>query len=1030
MDLTKLLDEEYLTKFKNVKKKVEDLYDENRQHEAGLPFYTPHDYEHCQRVENIIYQLFSEDTDKEASKESNEIPKTSFKNLEVRERFYLLASAYLHDLGMIKSVAEEVEDDPGSLDAQIIRENHHRNSERYIIKNWKALGLEEFESGFVGKLCRFHRKAEDINACEEVLIVKDVECRLSLLAAYLRLADALDIAITRAPSEPYAVCLAYDIPEDQKFHWIKSRLVNGVLLKPKEHKIYVQFQYPSSKEIENPAEWELTRKKIESIIDLVIDDVRDELASIMPVLAKAGFAYYLEVESQKASVVLPRSMMNDLREMVNNYDIMMNPSASKLVEIILTTYANKLGYSLDKKKKPEKFSPNSKENIHELKKKTDKFHEDVGLAFHKSRPCHLGITELISDCKKINKELEIPYSIDNVVEKIKDECLKNVQSTFSYLKPYYKCYEELEKKCQNIKKESFIEETSIKEALKIKDKFLEIIQLAIPEKLYEKYFNMLKEGCEKIKQEFLHIERKSKIAEDIQNQFLKIVKPAFVITTFANTPSFDKITEEFNKYLRKSPYNESDKEYVRTIKDRFLQSAQAAFSEMSPHKIYFDELHAKVENIIGELSSKINNRELPEAIKNRVSEFFRSSFIIDPITYDVSVREIKKIFNEYIEKLNDPKLDKDTVDKIRDKCLDSIESAFPGPKTLEICLDELKKKFNINKELLYIDPVRRVVNEIDKRYKAHKKARKDIRKESKKFFKNNYKKPDITESKESDKAENKEPDKVENKESDKAVEINILLYGYSELVTEAICGFRESLMSAENPELKHDSYSKIEKEYSDKIRIIICECQPKTQTAVGDRLTYYDGLEYALYLKKRGFTQIVIIPDIIAGTLMEQLQVDFILMGSNGVTKEFFMHSAGHAAIVNLARYYNQTTKKEHRIKILLITSKEKVRLSDDKKPDDVEPGSNKKDPPKVKGVSFKELSNDSKNRDDIWQCKDKSSLNRLKENEISLCNPKEDKIPIENVDFIISDVGFREISENNKGTVIDELFSLNKESK
>jgi len=62
-----------------------------RPYEKPLAYYTTHGPSHSYAVENLIYKL---------------IP--GFINLREEERFYLLASAWLHDIGMLRSVANEL----------------------------------------------------------------------------------------------------------------------------------------------------------------------------------------------------------------------------------------------------------------------------------------------------------------------------------------------------------------------------------------------------------------------------------------------------------------------------------------------------------------------------------------------------------------------------------------------------------------------------------------------------------------------------------------------------------------------------------------------------------------------------------------------------------------------------------------------------------------------------------------------------------------------------------------------------------
>ena len=100
---------------------------------------------------------------------------------------------------------------------------------------------------------------------------------------------------------------------------------------------------------------------------------------------------------------------------------------------------------------------------------------------------------------------------------------------------------------------------------------------------------------------------------------------------------------------------------------------------------------------------------------------------------------------------------------------------------------------------------------------------------------------------------------------------NVLLFGYSELVIKALCGFRDHLMEdfifningdARGDVIKNLNNPDYLKTFSDRIKIFICEGQPKTQTGIRDRLLYHDGIQYALALKKMNFNNLILIPDI------------------------------------------------------------------------------------------------------------------------------------------------------------------------
>lgn len=660
------LDETYGVKLEAIRAAVKELYDLNSQRYYELPFYTPHGLQHCQAVENLIHKLIQGD---------------SFKELSMKERYYLLASAWLHDLGMLNYVYRLIYRDEHATASQI-RKIHQITSAKYIVEYWSSLKLNEEDKEILAKLCRFHRLREDLNDCEEFFYVGNSRYRLRLLAAYLRLADALDICSSRVPSESYAICLAYNIPDESKLHWIKSKIINGIFLDEKEHKIYIQFKFPESFNLEEKFLLKRSEEKLNSILKIVLNDLRAELASVMNVLTRAGISYYLDIEVRRSEVTYDDQMLNDLRDIVINYDIIMAPSASRLLDIILVTIANVIGFSLVKNDdyKQIKFSNNIE--IKNTRPKLINFIEILENDILAARPCHLGLRKLI---------------------------------------------------------------------------------------------------------------------------------------------------RELSNYIREAKSSE-----------------------------------------------------------------------------------------ELIDKINDL-------------------------------------------------------------YQKHHGARSMIREQSRQFFNNNTS------------SDSGEKNKI----------YNILLYGYSELAVKTICGLRDSLIAQQYEHLDpKDLYnSAIEERFSQRINIFICDGQPKTQTGFMDRLIYHDASQYALFLKERGFTNLIIIPDIISGTIMKCCNIDFIFVGANGITDCDFIHSAGHYSLIKLAK---STTVGRPMI-ILITTTEKKMDTTENHQRRSHQPN-NVQD---VEGFKVMSLINCSPNRQHIWMVKDKALMDKLYNSDIMFANLREDRIQIKEIDYIITEKGF-----------------------
>ena len=739
------LDDEYGLKLENIRKAVEDLYSENKAKFGDLAHYTPHDIDHCKRVENLLHRL---------------IPNEKYKELTMKERFYLLASAWLHDIGMLKNVYLSLWPSNEMCTISRIRKEHHKATAQYITENWTRLGIEEQDKEILAKLCFFHRKQEDLTNCDEYFFSGNSVYRLRLLAAYLRLADALDICSDRTPAQAYAICLAYNIPNESKLHWIKHRIISGVYLDDENHKIYIQFKCPQLfTNLNQELLIDLAEKKLKSIVNLIIRELRTELYSLINVLVRNNITYYLDIVPKYSEVPLDAQLLADLREIIINYDIMNAPSASKLLNMILIIIANILGFHLRKNQEPI--------NLYETN-----------------------------------------YNIDS-------------------------------------KKE--------------------------PIKLYET-----------------------------------------------------------NYYIDSKKQIEKIKEFLKTLKQDILEARPCHLG-------------------------------------------------------------LKKLITEIEEQVHKPK-----------------------------------------EELLFF---------INEKFQDHHKRREQIRKNAKNFFKEILKKDN-------------------NKEN-----YNILLYGYSELVTKVICGFRDALIEkciefkCINNNTKNQFYnSEFEANISKRFKIFICDGQPKTQTSESSNYIYHDAIQYALYLSKRNFKNIIIIPDIISATILNCYKIDFLIVGANGIESKFFRHSGGHLGIVKLATIAKQEEQKEQekqneqnereeqeekKPKIILVTTTQKIELDINQVDSKVTHTSlenleNKEQDNEIRiedsfildieGFKTIHLPSCGQNRTHIWLMKDNELIDKIQDKSIFFINPREDKIHLQNIDYIILD-NLHNLDNEVEG-LINEIKDLDKKTK
>ena len=210
--------------------------------EALFPSFTDHTVRHSESVIAILDWL---------------IPPEVRDALNEWEIYFLLAAAYLHDIGMAENypgspagpawenylqqylsrhpgVSIDDEDTLQAVVRDFVRDTHHHRSEEYIRHHGRALlGLNAtgtgHEAAIVARISLGHRKTNlgdrDLFG-ETVFGVENKPIRRDLLAAYLRIADELDTTAHRTPVAEYE---SRTIPDQiSKLEWGKHLSIQGV----------------------------------------------------------------------------------------------------------------------------------------------------------------------------------------------------------------------------------------------------------------------------------------------------------------------------------------------------------------------------------------------------------------------------------------------------------------------------------------------------------------------------------------------------------------------------------------------------------------------------------------------------------------------------------------------------------------------------------------------------------------------------------------------------------------------------------
>jgi len=228
-------------------------------HSQGLfRYYTVHSEGHSEKVIKILNEL------------------TEGVNLSKYENFLLKCSAWLHDIGMLMREGEDI-NDPEVCDK--IRGEHHKRSAEHISKHWREIGLsDETEATIIQWICYAHSSKEDISKVPEEIHAAGENVRTRLLAALLRLADALDCCKNRLPPEDYRHLP--QIPQESQEEYWKHEIVERVEIKGSEISVEMLLKYKDHKE--------------NNVADKVKEKIEEELNSVRDVLERYNLHFELD----------------------------------------------------------------------------------------------------------------------------------------------------------------------------------------------------------------------------------------------------------------------------------------------------------------------------------------------------------------------------------------------------------------------------------------------------------------------------------------------------------------------------------------------------------------------------------------------------------------------------------------------------------------------------------------------------------------------------------------------------------------
>ena len=269
MELRTNLGEKFASKLNTIEQEANTIW---KKGELYHVYYTLHGLDHSNYVITILEKLIKGLDPQD--------------NLNETEFFCLLSAAFLHDVGMQCKYPNDVERaEQISITKKrpytfqdLIRDEHHKRSGKYIKDNSKNLKLDPIEAECIKLISEGHRqtKLESAEYNDQPIGLNRV--RVRLLSALLRLADELDITYERAPETLYDI-LKNDIPDYSRVQWLKHYYTSGILINTqqetngkKKTSIEIHCQYPDE---------DVGRKITEVLISKPIEETLSEVRLIL-----------------------------------------------------------------------------------------------------------------------------------------------------------------------------------------------------------------------------------------------------------------------------------------------------------------------------------------------------------------------------------------------------------------------------------------------------------------------------------------------------------------------------------------------------------------------------------------------------------------------------------------------------------------------------------------------------------------------------------------------------------------------------
>jgi translation initiation factor 2B subunit (eIF-2B alpha/beta/delta family) len=272
----------------------------------GIPFIPVHGPEHSVRMVEILCRNFRND----------------LYRLSDPERRLLLASIWLHDIGMVVGGAE-----PG--DVQRL-ETFPQRSAGYVLRHFYQLGLSKEEARVVSELCQLHSDYRYLNSLEMRDDGAGVAInRQKLVLAFLRLAELLEIRQERVKGRNLA--LLATLPQQ---HAVNIEVLNDFLRNLFVTRIYRDPARPFRLCLDVAYGLEAPDENIDKLIAILKNGLLAALGKVRDVLLLEKIPELVQVETFPCPESTPE-FSNQRLEALYSLGTAGSPNAGQVIDAIL-----------------------------------------------------------------------------------------------------------------------------------------------------------------------------------------------------------------------------------------------------------------------------------------------------------------------------------------------------------------------------------------------------------------------------------------------------------------------------------------------------------------------------------------------------------------------------------------------------------------------------------------------------------------------------------------------------------------------